>query len=209
MRRAPAALVALVAFLLTAAPAAPQPPAAQTPQPPAAPPPPAAQPPAAPPAAPAPPPAPCALAEMRQFDFWLGEWDLVSRFKQGDGTWTEEKATDSVRAVLGGCALYQEWQGTVAGQAVHGISLTSYAPDQRQWQQAWSDDSGPTLYVFTGGMEGDRMVLSRQVAVGGKPAVRRQVFSNIQPDGFDWVYEQSADGGAWTPMWTIRYTRKR
>jgi hypothetical protein len=152
---------------------------------------------------------PCAVPEARQFDFWIGEWDLVSRFLLPDGKWTEEKGTDSVRAVLDGCALYQEWKGTVAGQPLHGISITSYTPRDRQWQQAWSDDSGPMLYVFTGGMEGDRMVLSRQVVADGKPVVRRQVFSNIRPDSLDWSYEQSTEAGGWTPIWTIRYTRKR
>ncbi len=195
MRLAPT--VPLVTLLAGAAPgaAAPQQPAT---------PPPGQAPPAATGAA-----APCAVPEARQFDFWIGEWEMVSRFLQPDGKWTEEKATDSVRPVLNGCALYQEWKGTVAGQPLHGISLTSYAPGERQWQQAWSDDSGPSLYVFTGGMEGDRMVLSRQVVVDGKPVVRRQVYSNIRPDGFDWAYEQSTEAGGWTPLWTIRYTRKR
>jgi hypothetical protein len=201
--RTPTAALAAVATLLATAAAAqapaPAPPPGQSPAPPAAAP--APQPPAA-------SAEPCALPELRQFDFWLGEWELVSRYRQGV-SWTEEKATDRVRRVLNGCALLQEWRGTVAGQPVEGISLTSYAPGERQWQQAWSDDSGPTLYVFTGGLEGDRMVLSRPTEIDGKPAVRRQVFYNIRPDRFDWVYEQSADGANWTPLWKIHYTRKR
>jgi hypothetical protein len=205
MRLPAATAAALLAALLPAGLAA-QPPAGDGQQPAAAPPPAVA--PA--PAAPAANASPCALPEMRQFDFWVGEWELVSRYRRPDGTWTDERATDSVHPVLGGCALYQEWKGVVGGQPIQGVSLTSYAPDQRQWQQAWSDDSGPTLYVFTGGMEGDRIVLSRPVVVDGKSAVRRQVFQNIQPDGFDWTYEQTLDGGTtWDPLWTIRYTRKR
>jgi hypothetical protein len=205
MRRSTRTASVLLAALLPAGLAA-QPPAADGQKPAAAP-----QPTAAPaPAAPAAAASPCALPEMRQFDFWVGEWELVSRFRRPDGTWTDERATDSVHPVLNGCALYQDWKGTVAGEPLHGVSLTSYAPDRHQWQQAWSDDSGPSLYDFTGGMEGDRMVLSRQVTVDGKSAVRRQVFQNIQPDAFDWAYEQSLDSGkSWAPLWTIRYTRKR
>lgn len=186
------AAAALAALLLAAAPAAGQESGARTP-----------------PDAAAAEASSCALPEMRQLDFWIGEWELVSRYRREDGTWTEEAATDSVRAVLGGCALLQEWGGTVDGVPFHGLSLTSYAADRGEWQQAWSDDSGPALFVFSGGVEGDRIVLARQAAAEGNTVVRRQVFSNIRPDGFDWAYEQSAGDTGWTPLWTMRYTRRR
>jgi hypothetical protein len=153
---------------------------------------------------------PCAGPEIRQFDFWIGEWNLVSRVRAPDkDVWTEEKGTDSVRPVLNGCALLQEWNGTVGGQPLHGMSLTSWLPRSGEWQQAWSDDSGPNLLVFKGKMEDGRMVLTREVVVDGKTVLRRQVFQNIQPASMDWVYEQSTDGGkTWTPTWKIHYSRK-
>lgn len=180
----------------TGAPAAQQPSSQAAPQ-------------AVPPAA----PAPCAAPEMRQFDFWVGEWEIVGRLRtdKEKDTWTpEEKGTDSVRVVLDGCALLQEWRGIVGGQTVHGLSLTSYSPQTGEWQQAWSDNTAPMLYQFTGRMEGDRMVLTRKVDMGGgKTVLKRQVFYNIQRENFDWVYEESEDGGkTWHPSWKIRYKRK-
>jgi hypothetical protein len=162
-------------------------------------------------AAPAQPAAPCAGPEMREFAFWVGEWDLVSRVRQDPAkdAWTKEKGTDSIRPILNGCALLQEWRGTVAGQPLHGMSFTSYVPGAGEWQQAWVDDSGPNMYFFRGKMQDGRMVLTREVTVDGKTAYRRQVYSNIKPDSLDWSYEHSADGKTWTPVWTIRYTRRR
>lgn len=155
--------------------------------------------------------APCAGPEMRELAFWIGEWDLVSKVRADPGkdAWTEEKGTDSIRPVLNGCALLQEWRGTVAGQPLHGMSVTSYVPGAGEWQQAWVDDSGPNMYFFRGKMQDGRMVLTREVKADGKTTYRRQVFSNIKPDSLDWVYEHSADGESWTPMWTIHYTRRR
>lgn len=174
---------------------------------------PAAGAPQAPAQQPTPEAAPCAGPEMREFAFWIGEWDLVSKVRPDPSkeTWTEEKGTDSIRPILNGCALLQEWRGTVAGQPLNGMSLTSWVPGEGggEWQQAWVDDSGPNMYFFRGKMADGKMVLTRELSVDGKTAYRRQVFSNIKPDSLDWVYEHSADGKSWTPVWTIHYTRRR
>lgn len=199
------ASAALLATLLTALPVPAQQTGTPEPQKPAA----GAQ--QAPAQQPAPQAAPCAGPEMRQFAFWIGEWDLVSRVRADPSKddWIEEKGTDSVRPILNGCALLQEWRGTVAGQPIHGMSFTSYVPSTGEWQQAWVDDSGPNMYHFRGKMQDGKMVLTRELTVDGKTAYRRQVFFNMKPDSLDWVYEHSTDGKSWTPVWTIRYTRRR
>ena len=56
-------------------------------------------------AAPAPPPKPCTGPESRQFDFWVGDWDLKVRARSAPDKdeWGTANATQKIEAILGGC----------------------------------------------------------------------------------------------------------
>ena len=49
---------------------------------------------------------PCSTPEARQFDFWLGEWDV----SWGDG----QHSTNRVEATLGGCVIQENFDGRPA-----------------------------------------------------------------------------------------------
>ena len=85
--------------------------------------------------APAPPP------EARQFDFWIGEWDLTW---EGGGT-----GTDVVRAVLDDFVIVQEFDGS--NPALRGMSVSAYDARRAKWQQTWVDNQGSYL-TLVGGM---------------------------------------------------------
>jgi hypothetical protein len=67
----------------------------------------------------------CSAPQHRQFDFWLGEWDLVGN----DG---KKSAEDRVVQVLGGCALQENWTAVKSGQ---GLSFSAYDPATKRWHQ--------------------------------------------------------------------------
>src|SRR5919108_895437 len=48
---------------------------------------------------------PCSAPEYRQFDFWVGEWDV----KTPKGTIA---GTNRIERIEGGCALQENWRGT-------------------------------------------------------------------------------------------------
>jgi hypothetical protein len=63
--------------------------------------------------------------------------------------------------------------------------------------------------IFTGGLEDDKMILSRTVETTKGALTQRMVFYIIQKDSFDWNWESSTDGGKnWKLNWKIKYTRK-
>src|SRR5579872_7532679 len=80
------------------------------------------------PAAPTSAAAPCASTEYRQFDFWLGDWDV---FERSDGS---RVATARVRSILGGCVLLEEYRD-LNGQG--GNSFTLYDASRGVWHQTW------------------------------------------------------------------------
>jgi hypothetical protein len=88
-------------------------------------------------------------AEHRQFDFWIGEWNVQSPTGQPAGT-------SSVQRILDGCVLFENWTGGGGGT---GKSFNIYNGPKREWQQYWVDSSG-TVTFFEGGWEDGAMRLT-------------------------------------------------
>jgi hypothetical protein len=75
--------------------------------------------------APAPPARPCAAPVHRQFDFWIGTWDVVSHA----GTFA---GVNRIEPADGRCVLAESWSS--AGGGYTGHSLSSVGSDGR-WRQ--------------------------------------------------------------------------
>ena len=137
------------------------------------------------------------LDAARQFDFWLGEWDCTWH-KDG----LEHVGTNSVYADLGGMVVVENFDGRPSLD-FQGLSYSVYDRTAQRWKQTWVDSEG-TYLDFVGGFEAGAMELRRDV----DGAVFRMRWENIEPNGFDWCYARSSDGGeTWEPLWEIGYTR--
>ncbi len=142
----------------------------------------------------------CTAAEARQFDFWLGEWEV---------TWDGGRGTNRVDRVLDDCVVRERFDGSgPEGNGLVGTSLSTWSPQLRKWRQTWVDNQGGYL-DFEGGMESGKMVLSREARREGVVFLQRMVWHNIRQDSLDWNWERSDDDGkTWKPLWKIRYTRR-
>ena len=109
--------------------------------------------PAAPPSAPPSPGASCQSAAFRQFDFWIGEWDVVNQ-KPPAGR-TPPPGKSRISRILSGCAILEEYE-TPSGYA--GKSLNFYDGGSKKWHQTWIDNGAQPLFI-EGGIEGASMVL--------------------------------------------------
>ena len=157
-------------------------------------------------AAPAPPAAPCSGPEWKQLDFWVGQWNLTwpATGQNPAGT-----GTNTITKVLGGCVVQENFRGG-GPRPLTGMSVSTYNPRLKKWQQTWVDDEGSFLDL-TGGLESGAMTLSMErPGPGGKPSTLRMVFRNVQQNSFDWSWERSTDGGkTWQVQWPIHYARKK
>jgi hypothetical protein len=146
------------------------------------------------------PPPPCTAPEAKQFDFWIGQWDL---------TWADSlHGTNDVERVWGSCAVQENFRDPKTNFL--GKSWSVYSVPRKQWQQTWIDNQGGYI-ALTGGMQGDSMVLTtpERLTPKGKMA-SRMVYYNITASSFDWSWEASTDGGAtWKPGWRIHYQRRK
>jgi len=97
---------------------------------------------------PSPPPPACTSAQHRQFDFWLGQWDVTNPAGQLAGH-------SRIESILGGCVLLENWDSP---SGVSGKSFNLFNGDSGHWEQFWVDNSGARLHL-AGGLEGGKMVL--------------------------------------------------
>ena len=144
------------------------------------------------------PPRPCQSEQARQFDFWLGQWNV----SWGD----DSQGTNSVTAELDGCVIVERFDGQ-PGTPLVGMSVASFDAHSGMWKQTWVDNQGGYL-DFTGTWQQDRMILRRQASRDGVDFLQRMVWYDIAEDHFQWHWERSDDDGkTWQVLWHIRYVR--
>jgi len=144
-------------------------------------------------------PRPCAAPQHRQFDFWIGEWDV----RTPDG---KTAGTNRITGILGGCGLQENWTG--AGGTV-GTSLNIYDAARALWHQTWIDSTG-SLLLLDGAFRDGRMVLSGTTrSAKGGTTTDRITWEPLAGGDVRQLWEQSSDGGAsWTVAFDGRYTRR-
>ncbi|MGD8496138.1 MAG: hypothetical protein PVF05_08075 [Gemmatimonadales bacterium] len=158
----------------------------------------------------------CPEPEARQFDFWLGEWDVQNhnRPPNGDRWFETGRATDRVYTVLGGCAVVEHWRGYAFPQAGHivGFSVRAWNPAAESWEAALLWPIGPNASFGTpsGGADGDDLVLRNQFeGSDGSTVLSRLLFTDIDDDAFTWMNGISHDGGdTWQASWRMDFTRR-
>jgi hypothetical protein len=95
----------------------------------------------------------CQAAAYRQFDFWVGDWQ-VSGALGGAPT-----ATSNVTSDLDGCVVLEHWRPFGGGR---GRSLNAYDASTGRWSQMWVAAGGcPFANIFMeGGLDGTAMDMS-------------------------------------------------
>ena len=106
----------------------------------------------------------CKLPEHRQFDFWVGTWDVSPTGQD------QVVARSLIENLYGGCVDPRELD---AAQRHAGGSLNTYDPDDKRWHQTWIDASNARV-SFDGGsgrrQDGpDRQLARRSEARAGWP----------------------------------------
>jgi hypothetical protein len=140
-----------------------------------------------------PKPAPCSSEQHRQFDFWVGRWDVTL----GQG---KPAGRNDIQKILGGCALLENWAGAQGGT---GKSLNFYDAVDGLWHQTWIDGNGGALFLsgkFTDGamrLEGERPATPKQ------PAIRHRITWTPLPDGAVRQLWESAPPGK--DDWTVQF----
>lgn len=131
----------------------------------------------------------------RQFDFWLGTWEVRDPYGNVVGR-------NRIDRLFNDIGLEERWEG--AG-GLRGTSHSLYVADLGRWHQSWVDSSG-ALLLLEGGMHEGSMVLEGKAA-----SVRQRISWSVIEGDQDRVrqhWETSDDDGAnWETPFDGRYRR--
>lgn len=142
----------------------------------------------------APAPPRCTSPESRQFDFWIGEWNVTDQR-------TGQHAGESrIEKLYGGCVLRENW----SSDGFSGGSLNMWWNGDRQWHQTWMDQAGAFRH-FIGGLTRNQMIMTAEQPDPRDPGKSMLVRLTFTPnaDGAVRQYSDlSRDGGK---TWQLRY----
>lgn len=139
----------------------------------------------------------------RQFDFWIGEWDVYGL--------NGKKAGDSkIELILDSCIILENYK-TITGN-YSGKSFNAYNATTKQWQQTWVDNVGGTLEYPEGKYDNNRMIFLTKPFNFSKDtiAIRRLSFYNLSTDKLRQHFEITKDNGVtWKTEYDLEYRRRK
>jgi hypothetical protein len=165
---------------------------------------------------PAAPPKPfdCTAPEYRQFDFWIGEWDVVPNAAPAPSTTSSPAvasppASNVIEKAHKGCVLIENWDDRTGGT---GQSFNIYDRVSKRWHQTWVDSNGG-LHDYWGERKGESMVFMGEVPLppASRFQGRRTVRLSFIPMGADKVRQFSESlnsDGTWAVNYDLIYTRR-
>jgi hypothetical protein len=151
-------------------------------------------------------PHPCpTMPEARQFDFWIGTWD-VTPWQVANPTPQQKLGVNEVYPILEHCVISENWDGARGGK---GKSYNFYDTNVKKWRQIWIADSGGSL-DYAGEFNGGAMrFIGWTLDAKGNRVEQKLTFFAIAPDTVRQLFEASTDGGkTWTPNFDGRYVRR-
>jgi len=142
---------------------------------------------------------PCERSEFRNFDFWVGEWDVTAAGSPA--------GSSSIQKILNNCVILENYS-SVSGYA--GKSFNSYDPHTTEWTQYWIDNAGASVEFHGKYADGQLVYESDSVNPDGAKIHRKMTFVKLSENQVRQFSVQTQDGGkTWTPEYDLLYTRKR
>jgi tetratricopeptide (TPR) repeat protein len=142
-------------------------------------------------------------AENRQFDFWVGEWNVIPTsggLPQG---------TSRIEKELGSCVIWEKWTSLGLGYA--GKSYNVYNANLKRWEQFWVDNVGGMMHFYGGLKDGVMDYWTDDIPQPDGTKLRRHLqFFNEGPDKVRQLSQGSTDTGkTWHVEYDFTYLRKQ
>ncbi|MSQ91908.1 MAG: hypothetical protein EXR87_03095 [Gammaproteobacteria bacterium] len=128
----------------------------------------------------------CTGAEYRQFDFWIGEFDVRSPDSQLAGH-------NVIEPTLKGCVLTEHWTGADGSE---GRSVNFYDRREQRWNQVWIDDRGGVLRLAGGIVDGSMLLEGTTRRKDGATQLQRIRWTPNPDASVRQHWESSTDDGA-------------
>jgi len=140
----------------------------------------------------------CDAKEHRQFDFWLGEWNVHTP----DG---KLAGVNRITREYDDCVLHERYS---TGRGYSGESLNVYDAARKVWHQTWVDTDG-TLLLLEGSLRDNSMVLEGDAPDDKGVIVRNRITWTPNADGsVRQLWETAQAKGTWKTVFDGHYSRR-
>ncbi len=149
--------------------------------------------------------APCDYtAENRQFDFWVGDWDVVST--QG----STPAGLSHIERTIGNCVIWENWI-SIGNPGYTGKSYNIYNANFKRWEQFWVDSQGGMIHFYGNLNNGVMDFYTDEIPQPDGTKLKRHLqFFNLGPDKVRQFSQGSTDGGkTWNVEYDLTYNRKK
>jgi hypothetical protein len=154
-----------------------------------------------------------AQGAARDFDFWIGCWNVHNRWLRkrlaASDEWEEFEATVVARRILDGMGNEDRFCTDHDGGFV-GMSFRFFDPVTKLWSIYWADSRRPGVLdppVF-GGFDGDVGLFEGVDTFEGQPIRFRFTWSGVTTPAPCWEQAFSDDDGeTWETNWIMDFTR--
>lgn len=142
----------------------------------------------------------CAAEEHRQFDFWIGTWDVFDP----DG---QQIGMNVITMDLNGCVLHESWQSLTSPHRGHSYNI--YDRSTGGWHQTWVDNSGLLLQLDGGLVDGSMVMEGATRGADGQETLNRITWTPRDDGTVRQLWEMSDDDGeTWRVAFDGRYVRR-
>jgi hypothetical protein len=131
--------------------------------------------------------------QFRQFDFWLGEWDV----------YTGENMVGKNKVVLlqNKHVIQENWVSEK--ENFTGTSYSFYNPKTKKWHQVWVDRNGSNLLLVGEFTNGKMVLTSGMDSNMGEPNSKHKItWSRLANGDVKQVWESTTDDGK---SWNIQF----
>jgi tetratricopeptide (TPR) repeat protein len=137
------------------------------------------------------------LPQARQFDFWVGRWDV-----QVGG---QSAGTNVIERLEEGCLIMENWSGR--GGAT-GRSMNFFNPVTNKWRQTYISNNEVIWEMSGEYRDGVMLYEGEMYSAGSRPVMVRVKLYNQSPDRIRHTQDNSTDGGkTWQNVWDSIYVR--
>jgi hypothetical protein len=143
-------------------------------------------------------------ARFREFDFWVGDWDVRPNGAPAGGP----SSRNTITLEENGCVVQEHWVG-LGGST--GQSFNLFDRSIGKWRQTWVDNSGGQ-HDYVGGLVDGNMVLEGTTPAAngalGRVPTKLTLF-HVSKDTVRQFSQTSADSGkTWTTAYDLIYVRR-
>lgn len=130
----------------------------------------------------------CTAPEFRQFDFWLGKWNVTNP-QTG-----KQIGTNEISRASEGCAIREQWK---SAKGTAGMSINYYDPADRKWHQDWVGGDGTILHL-RGELVGNAMILGSETKTAKGTSLNRITWTPLDGGKVKQEWSTSSnDGKSW------------